>query len=122
MGIGKTLNSYVWWTHERGNLHYDIMVTVILLFIFVTPMYVNFNDKPAERTPHPTGVVVQPDGKEGFIYRVDGSAVKGTTDAEITAGLTSVIEPIAGEMRITKYEAIPDLAGHTVAYKVWVKR
>jgi hypothetical protein len=122
MGIGKTLGSYVWWTHDRGNLHYDIMVTVILLFIFVTPIYVNFNDKPAERTPHPTGVVVQPDGTSGFIYRVDGSAVKGTSDAEIMSSLTSVIEPIAGEMKISRYETITDLSGHTVAYKVWVRR
>ena len=116
MGIWKTLNSYIWWTHPRGNLHYDIMVTVILLFIFVTPIYVNFKDKPAERTPHPTGVVVQPDGTGGFIYRVDGRP-SGTTDAEITADLTSVIEPIAGEMRIRSTRR-SRTGGNTVAYKV----
>jgi hypothetical protein len=122
MGIGKTLNSYIWWTHDRGNLHYDIMVTVILLFIFVTPIYVNFNDKPVERTPHPTGVVVQPDGTQGFIYRVDAVAVKGHTDSEITEELTSVIEPIAGEVKISRFEAVTDSSGHPIAYKVWVKR
>lgn len=122
MGIARTIRGYIWWTHSRGNLHYDIMVTIILLFIFVTPLYVDFNDKPAERTPHPTGVVVQPDGTQGFIYRVDASAVKGTTDAEITDGLRSVIEPISGEVRVSRYEPIKDTTGRTVAYKVWVKR
>jgi len=98
------------------------MVTLILLFIFVTPLYVDFNDKPAERKPHPTGVDVLPDGNRGFIYRVDAAAVQGSSDMEINAGLMRVIEPIAGEAKITRYEPIQDLGGHTVAYKVWVHR
>ncbi len=121
--IWETIKGYVWWTYPRGGLHYDIMVTLILLFIFITPLFVNFNDKPAERKPHPSGVVVVPDGKSGgFIYRVDASAVKGSSDGEIRASLLSVIEPIAGEVKITKYEAVPDLGGKTSAYKVWVQR
>jgi hypothetical protein len=122
MGAWKTIRGYIWWTHPRGNLHYDVMVTIILLFIFVTPMFVNFNDKPTERTPHPTGVVVQPDGTQGFIYRVDAAAVKGHSDAEIISALTSVIEPIAGEVTITRFEMVPDSVGNPIAYKVWVKR
>ena len=122
MGIGKTLNSYIWWTHDRGNLHYDIMVTAILLFIFVAPVFVNFNDKPAERTPHPTGVQVLPDNNGGFIYRVEAAAVKGKDDAQIRADLMSVIEPIAGEIRVVRYEPVQDVKGHVVAYRVWVHR
>ena len=118
----KTLKGYVWWTFPRGSFHYDVMVTLILLFIFVTPFYVNFKDKPAERKPHPTGVVVIPDGSNGFIYRVDAAAVEGSSDAEVHAGLMRVIEPIAGEAKITRYEPISDLSGRTVAYKVWVHR
>ena len=97
------------------------MVTLILLFIFVTPLYVNFKDKPAERKPHPTGVVVIPD-KDGFIYRVDAAAVSGSSDPEVQAGLLSVIEPIAGEVKITRYEALQDLGGKVIAYRVWVHR
>lgn len=122
MSFWKTIRSYVWWTHPRGNLHYDIMVTLILLFIFVTPVFVNFKDKPAERTPHPTGVVVQPDGRDGFIYRVEADAVKGTDDAQIRANLLSVIEPIAGEVKLVRYEPVPDNKGKVVAYRAWVRR
>ncbi len=121
-GFWKTLKGYVWWTYPRGSLHYDVMVTLILLFIFVTPLYVNFKDKPAERKPHPTGVVVRPDKDSGFIYRVDAAAVHGTSDEEIRAGLFSVIEPIAGEVKITRYEVVQDLGGRAGAYKVWVHR
>lgn len=119
--IWKTIRGYIWWTHPRGSLHYDIMVTAILLFIFVTPLYVNFKDKPAERKPHPTGVVVIPSGN-GFIYRVDAAAVHANSDAEIHAALLSVIEPIAGEVKIDRYEPVQDLGGKTVAYQVWVHR
>jgi hypothetical protein len=118
----KTLKGYVWWTFPRGSFHYDVMVTLILLFIFVTPLYVNFKDKPAERKPHPTGVVVIPDGSNGFIYRVDASAVQGSSDLDVKTGLMRVVEPIAGEAKITRYESIQDLSGRTVAYKVWVHR
>lgn len=121
-GFWKTLRGYIWWTYPRGSLHYDVMVTLILLFIFVTPFFVNFKDKPAERKPHQTGVVVTPDKDSGFIYQVQASAVKGDSDAEIRAGLFSVIEPIAGEVKIMKYEPLQDLGGKVVAYKVWVHR
>ena len=119
--IWKTIRGYIWWTHPRGNIHYDIMVTVILLFIFVTPHYVNFNDKPAERQPRSTAVQVMPEGS-GFVYRIDARAIHGTTDAEIRADLLRVIEPISGEVKLSRYEAVPDLSGHIVVYMAWVQR
>ena len=36
-GVKQVLSSYFYWTYPRGSFHYDIMVTLILLFIFVTP-------------------------------------------------------------------------------------
>ena len=98
------------------------MVTVILLFIFITPHYVNFNDKPIERVPHPTGVEVsiQPEGN-GYIYTVDSEAVKGKSDAEIRSGLLRIIEPIAGEVVLSRYELVQANRGR-MAYKAWVRR
>jgi len=119
--ILKTIRSYILWTYERGSVQYDIMVTLILAFIFIAPLWVNFKDKPIERSPHPTGVVVSPDGQNGFIYQVDASAVRGDPTT-VEADLLSVIEPIAGEVDITKYEPVRDAKGHIVAYKVWVSR
>ncbi len=117
----ETIKGYFWWTHPRGNFHYDVMVTLILLFIFVSPYYVDFNDRPVERTPHKSFVQVQPDG-DGFIYRIDSSAVKGTTDAQVRTDLMHVIEPIAGEAQIKGYEASYDQRGRISSYKVWVRR
>jgi hypothetical protein len=119
--VWQTIESYIFWTHNRGSFHYDVMVTVILLFIFLTPR-AWFRDKPAERIPHQTEVVVLPDGQNGFIYEVDAAAVSGTTDDAIRQSLLRVIEPIAGEVEISSYEPLRDGRGRVTTYKVRVQR
>ncbi len=119
--LWRTIRSYIWWTHPRGSFHYDVMVTIILLFIFLAPRWLNFKDKPTERTPHQTGVVVSPDG-QGLVFQVDAAAVSGRDEASVRAGLLRVIEPIAGEVDLLRYEPIKDSSGRTTAYKAWVQR
>ncbi|MBZ5568406.1 MAG: hypothetical protein LAN64_11215 [Acidobacteriia bacterium] len=118
----KTIRGYILWTYERGSMQYDVMVTLILVFIFVAPYWVNFKDKPIERTPHQTEVIVFPDGQSGFIYQVDASVVHGGDPAAIETDLLRIIEPIAGEVDITKFEPVRDARGRLVGYKVWVSR
>jgi len=117
----ELVKSYIFWTYSRGSVHYDVMVTIILAFIFLTPRAV-FRDKPVERSPHQSEVVVQPDGHDGFIYEVDASAVTGKSDEEIRENLLSVIEPIAGEIEISSYQAVKDSHGHVTMYQVRVQR
>ena len=59
--IWRTIRDFILWSYERGTLQYDVMVTLILLFVFLSPYWINFHDKPVERNPHPSGVVVTPD-------------------------------------------------------------
>ena len=120
-GVWETLKSYFWWSYERGGLHYDVMVTLILVFVFLSPLVVNFNDKPVERMPHPTRVVLLPDGNSGYIYQIDAAAVAGA-NGSVKTRLQRVIEPIAGEVEVARYEEVRDSSGHVVAYKVWVQR
>ena len=94
--IWRTIRGYILWSYERGSLHYDIMVTLILLFIFVSPHLVNFKDKPVERNPHRTGVLVTPDEKGGIVYQIEARAIEGKDDAAVRGQLLSVIEPISG--------------------------
>ncbi len=120
--IWRTLGGYFFWTYDRGSFHYDVMVTLILVFIFLTPRWMNFKDKPVERTPHPTGVVVSPDGQDGFIYQVEASAVAAGDDDAVRESLMRIIEPIAGEVDLTKVEPVRDRRGNITAYKAWVRR
>ncbi len=120
--LWQTIRGYILWTYDRGTMQYDVMVTLILAFIFITPHFVNFKDKPVERSPHPTGVVVYPNGESGFIYQIEASAVRGKDDTTRRESLLRIIEPIAGEVEIVSYEPVQDAKGHIVAYKVRVAR
>ena len=51
----RTIRGYILWSYERGTIQYDVMVTLILLFVFLSPYWINFHDKPVERNPHPIG-------------------------------------------------------------------
>ena len=121
-GIGKTLKGYIWWTYPRGCFHYDVMVTIILVFIFLAPLFIRFNDKPVERTPHLSGITVTPDGKNDFVCRVDAAAVQEETGVEFRTRLIRVIEPILGEVKFVRYEVVRDEKGKIIAYNVWVRR
>jgi hypothetical protein len=120
-GIWRTIRGYILWSYERGTIQYDVMVTLILLFVFISPHYLGYNDKPIARNLHPTGVVVVPDGA-GFVFQVEGTAVKGTDDATVRTQLLRIIEPISGEVIITKYEVVRDGKGNVLSYKVWAQR
>src|SRR5712691_3307013 len=67
--IWRTIRGYILWSYERGTLQYDVMVTLILIFVFLSPYWINFRDKPVERNPHPTDVIITSDGGSGFITR-----------------------------------------------------
>lgn len=118
MSLGQTLKKYIWWTSPRGSVQYDVMVTLILAFIFLAPHWINFRDKPMERSPRQTEVVVQ-QTKDGFLYKVDAAAVKAGSDAETRESLERLIEPIAGYITIDRYQPIRDSKHNVVAYQVW---
>jgi hypothetical protein len=120
--IWRTIRGYILWSYERGSLHYDIMVTLILLFIFVSPHFINFKDKPVERNPHLTGVAVIPDEKGGLVYEIQASAVNATASGDIRLQLERIIEPISGAVSITNVETITDAKGNAVSYKVSVQK
>lgn len=119
--LGKTLRGYFWWTYPRGSVHYDVMVTLILAFIFLTPLWINFRDKPTERPAQQSEVVVQRWG-DGFLYKVDAGSVNTRSDATVRDSLLRVIEPIAGYVTIDRYEPVRDKNSVVTAYRVWVHR
>jgi hypothetical protein len=120
--VWRTIRGYILWQYERGTLHYDIMVTLILLFIFVSPRVIDFNDKPISRDPHPTEVMVmaQTDGRLSF--QVAASAVSPGDDKSIRDQLLRIVEPISGAVSIVSYEPVSDRNGKIQSYRVLAKR
>lgn len=120
--IWRTIRGYILWQYERGTLHYDIMVTLILIFIFVSPRVINFNDKPIARNPHQTEVIVTADAEGHLLYQVEASAVTPGDDHAVREQLLHIIEPISGAVSIVSYEAVSDHKGKVQSYKVLAKR
>ncbi len=127
----KILRGYLFWTYERGSLHYDVMVTLILIFLFVSPRFIDFGDKPVETVAlQGTEVLVKEAGRDGsssrfvFEIRADqlGGPLAGQTDAERKAAILRVVEPISGEVTLERYEPVLDAHGKVVAYNAWVVR
>jgi hypothetical protein len=120
--IWRTIRGYILWQYERGTLHYDIMVTLILIFIFISPRVINFNDKPIARNPHPTEVLVSADTQGHLLYQVSANAVTPGDDPSVREQLLHIIEPISGAVSIVSYEPVNDHAGKLQSYKVMAKR
>jgi hypothetical protein len=120
--IWRTIRGYILWQYERGTLHYDIMVTLILIFILFSPRVINFNDKPIARNPHPTEVVVTSDAEGRLIYQVAASAVSPGDDTSMEDQLLRIIEPISGAVSIVSYEPVKDSKGKVQSYKVLAQR
>ena len=124
--MGKLLKSYFFWTYDRGSIHFDIMVTAILLFLFVSPHYIDFKDRPVETVAlHSSEVLVKEDGMSGdrarFIYQIRADNMgNATTDDQIRAAILRLVEPISGEVTVVSYEPVKDAAGRTIAYNATV--
>jgi hypothetical protein len=124
----KLINSYIFWAYERGSVHYDVLVTAILLFMFVSPHIISYNDKPVETVAlHASEVLVKEAGTSGgssrFMYQIRADDMgAATTDAERKAAILRVIEPISGEVSLDRYEPVYDAQHKVVAYNAWVLR
>ncbi len=120
--MNRILKSYFYWTYPRGNVHYDVMVTLILLFIFITPQLWDYGDKPS-RAPaplHPIQVVGN-DG-QGVIVSVQAQDVNippGASDREVKKVLRSAIEPVTGDaVFVERWETAKDSDGRLV-WRIW---
>ena len=121
----KTLKSYFFWTHPRGSFHYDVMVTLILVFIFVTPHLWNFGDRPSTLPGPQHPLTVTWNGVHGVVITVQASDLaipQGASDAQVKKALRAAIEPVTGDdVFIEHWETATDASGN-LAWKVWAHK
>ena len=121
--MNRILRSYFFWTYERGSFHFDVIVTLILLFLFLSPRLFNYHDRPPARDPIASEVTVKTDGPRRFIYQIAREQVDQTNDpAQLEDSLQRSIEPISGEVVIDRYEMMKDGHGKFSGYRVWAHR
>ncbi len=124
--MNRILKSYFYWTYPRGSFHYDVMVTLILAFIFISPHLLNFGDKPEVTSFASHPVLVTGDGGYGLIATLEASQVTVPADAsnrEIKKALKRAMEPVLGDsMNVERWELLRDGQGNPVAWKIWAHR
>ena len=128
----RLLRSYLFWSYERGSVHYDVMVSLILVFLFASPRFIDFGDKPVQTVPlRASEVLVKEAGTNGlknrFIYEIRATQANGypnpsQSDAERRSAILRVVEPISGEVTLDHYEVVLDAKGKVVAYDAYVLR
>jgi hypothetical protein len=123
--VKQVLLSYFYWTYPRGSFHYDVMVTLILLFIGVTPLFWNYGDQPHSSggPSHPMQVI----GNDGqglivTVQAVDANVPTGASDKVVKQALRKAIEPVTGDaVFVEHWESVTDAQGNA-AWKVWAHR
>jgi hypothetical protein len=125
-GMKSTFRSYFYWTHARGSVQYDMMVTLILAFIFITPHLWNFGDKPSNVAGPMQPIDVVGNDGHGLIITVQAAEVNvpvAAPDAVVKKALRKAIEPVTGDaVSVDRWELSRDANGNPVAWKVWVRR
>jgi hypothetical protein len=121
VGLGRTMKSYLFWTHERGSFHYDVMVTLILAFIFVTPHLWNYGDHPQLPKEARKGILVQNGVGGELVFEIPAGRV-GNANQNVESQLANAVQPFAGALTVDRYEPIKDATGHTTAYRLWAHR
>jgi hypothetical protein len=129
--VPNLLKSYFWWTYERGSFHYDIMVTLILVFLFLSPRLIDFKDRPVETVALQSSEVLvreagQVNGDAQFIYQIradmPGGPQPSQTEAERHEAILRIVEPISGAVTFERADPVYDASRKIVAYNAWVVR
>jgi hypothetical protein len=122
----QVVKSYFYWTYSRGSFHYDVMVTLILAFIFITPFMWDYGDKPASTASKTQPITVVGNGGHGLIITLLASDVKVPPDSSATVikkALRNTMEPVLGDsVYIERWQVIRDPSGNPVSWKVWAHR
>jgi hypothetical protein len=122
--FGQVFGSYFYWTYRRGSFHYDVMVTLILLFIFVAPRFWDFGAKPTtfSNYAHPLQVVASGRGVIITVQAADVSVPPGASLRQVKKALRKAIEPVTGDdVFVERWQTVTDSQGN-LAWKIWAHR
>ena len=119
----RIIKSYLFWTYPRGSFHYDVMVTLILVFLFVSPRLINYRDRPQETLTSTKDILVRANGPNAWTYQIGADQLADTSnDAKLQAELLQHIQAISGNVQIDRYREEKDASGHVTQYRVWAHR
>ncbi|HTS27759.1 MAG TPA: hypothetical protein VMH81_17915 [Bryobacteraceae bacterium] len=109
------LKRFILWDYPRGSRPYDVMVGIILAFIFLTPREW-FHDQP--RIPKASSIAMLPAEKGSTPFFVDAELLKNTAENQRVARLSELLQKRTGNRRlqVIRVEPILDSEGELQGY------
>jgi hypothetical protein len=87
------LRRFVLWDYARATWQYDVMVAIILAFIFLTPREW-FHDQP--RIPRASNIAMLPADHGSNMYWIDPELLSGIPENQRIARLTQILTARTG--------------------------
>jgi hypothetical protein len=119
------VNNVLLWRYARGTFQYDILCTLILLFIFLTPRSV-FQDWPVINSPHQftfgEQIVDTYDDKGNPVLNVSTKLVPALQDSIALKNFVKrqLEKTLNKPISIADIKPIVDGNGETVGYSIWL--
>ncbi len=115
--LWSRLRPAVFWEFRRGSWQYDIIVALILAFIFLTPAAL-FNDRASEAVVQE----VEHHATDARVFWIDPGALDRADPDGATERLQHLLASHSGEaLRIVSTEPATDAAGNVQAYLVFAQ-
>lgn len=119
--LGAAIYRGFFWTYDRGTWQYDVMVILILAFIFLTPRSW-FRDRQASPLPTSDIVLLLNDPAQK-VYQVRASLMKVEADGSVEQSAAKLLETHTGKsVEVIRVEpSLKDSRGKVISYAVWVR-
>ena len=119
--LASAVHRGLFWTYERGTWQYDIMVILILAFIFLTPR-AWFRDRPVPPL-QAADIVLVLDDPALKVYQLRAKLLKPEADGSVARSAQRVLETHTGKaVEVVRVEPAMDARGQVVSYAVWVRK
>jgi hypothetical protein len=113
------LKRFILWDYARASWQYDVMVGIILAFIFLTPA-AWFRDQP--RIQH-AAIIARPSENGGNVLFVDAEVLAGMPEPQRLERLRAFLkkQPGTATVSVTRVEPILDSEGELQGYMAFVR-
>jgi hypothetical protein len=116
--LGRAIYKGIFWQAERATWQYDVMVALILSFIFLTPRSY-FNDRPAEAAAGDLIRVSSSDGEA--VYEMRASLMEAERAGSVEQVARRVLAKVTGKpVRVLRVVPTKDASGQVISYAVSV--
>ena len=113
------LKRFILWDYHRGSWQYDLMVGIILAFLFVTPRDW-FRDQPRV----PKGIAMLPPENGSSPFWIAKELLEATPENQRASKLTQVLRTQTGNSRlfVTRVEEVRSSEDELLGYMAFARR